>query len=138
MSPSRAQRRSRLWGRLALPALLALGLTAPAVLADDILEGHARRGAVYQRLTMEDLTPQACAALCAGDGQCQSWVWTRAELTGTDPGCDLLSAAPTPYRAPGQVTGLARSLSERIDAAAERPPSARELPALRATLRGPY
>ena len=72
MSPSRVQRRSRLWGRLTLPALLALGLTAPAVLADDILEGHARRGAVYQRLTMEDLTPQACAALCAGDGQCQS------------------------------------------------------------------
>lgn len=120
-----------------LCGLAALACGAPAF-ADDVMEGHARRGAVYARILMEDLTANACAALCDGDGQCQSWVWTRAELTGTDPGCHLLSAAPTPYRAPGRVTGLSGQLSDRIEAAAERAPSPREEDALRATLRGPY
>lgn len=138
MTASRAKRGGGRWTRRVLLVGLAAGLTTAAASADDNLEDHARRGAAYLRLTMEDLTPRACAALCDGDGQCQSWVWTRAELTGSDPGCDLLAAAPTPYRAPGQVTGLARSLSDRIDAAAERPPSPRELPALRATLPGPH
>ncbi len=125
-------------GQSLIPGMLALCLAAGPALADDVMEGHARRGAVYARILMEDLTPNACAALCNGDGQCQSWVWTRAELTGSDPGCHLLSAAPTPYRAPGQVTGLSRRLGDRIEAAAERAPSAREEAALRATLRGPY
>ncbi|MFY0637056.1 PAN domain-containing protein [Maricaulis maris] len=126
--------------RRVIGLLLGLGASAcPAsALADDVMEGHARRGAVYVRILMEDLTPTACSALCNGDGQCQSWVWTRAELTGTDPACHLLSAAPTPYRAPGRVTGLSSQLSDRIEAAAERAPSPREEVALRATVRGPY
>ncbi|WP_291844104.1 PAN domain-containing protein [Maricaulis sp.] len=117
---------------------LSLLFGAGAARADDVMEDHARRGGAYQRMVMEGLTPQACAALCHGDAMCRSWVWTRAELTGTDAGCALLSAAPTPYRAPGQVTGLGRSLRERIEAASQRPPSERELPALRATLQGPF
>lgn len=114
------------------------GLTIAPAIADDVLENHARRGAVYQRLALEGLTPRACAALCDADNQCRSWVWTRAELTGSDPGCALLSAAPTPYPAPGQVTGLSQTLADQIEAAAERPASAREIPALRATVDGPH
>lgn len=122
----------------ALTVLCLAGLTLAPAMADDVLEGHARRGAVYQRLTLEELTPRACAALCDGHDQCRSWVWTRAELTGSDPGCALLSAAPTPYRAPGQVTGLSRTLADRIEAAAERPATAREIPGLRASAGRPH
>ncbi|OLF72295.1 hypothetical protein AWH62_10695 [Maricaulis sp. W15] len=125
--------------RLRIAALLTAWLV-PAIpaLADDVMDGHARRGAVYQRMTQPDLTPQACAALCDDDAMCRSWVWTRAELTGSDPGCSLLASTPTPYRAPGRVTGLSSAVSARIEATAERPPSDREMPALRAVLRGSY
>ncbi|WP_323762587.1 PAN domain-containing protein [Maricaulis sp.] len=122
---------------LAIGCLASLAATSPA-LADDVLEGHARRGAVYQRLVLENLTPDACSALCDADIQCRSWVWTRAELTGSQPGCALLSAAPTPYHAPGQVTGLSRALADHIEAAAERPASAREIPGLRASADRPH
>ena len=125
--------------RPALAALVLLALapvTGPAF-ADDVLDGHARRGAVYLRIAMEDLTPPACAALCDGDSRCRSWVWTRAELTGSDASCALLSAAPTPYAAPGQVTGLSRDLRDRLEAVAERAPAPRELLGLRAVQAGP-
>jgi len=116
-------------------ALAALCLTSLAIAptaADDVLEDHARRGAIFERLTAASLTPDACAALCSADNSCRSWVWTRAELTGTDPGCALLSATPTPYRAPGQVTGLSQSIADQIESATERPPSDREIRALQA------
>jgi len=122
---------------LVLAGFALAGLAATPALADDILEGHARRGSVYQTLAIDNLTPRACAAICDADGSCQSWVWTRAELTGSGPACSLLSAAPTPYRAPGRVTGLSQAIANRIEAAADRPPSEREIPALRATLDGP-
>ncbi len=125
-------------GRGLVAVLVLAGLAVTPAVADDVLHGHARRGAVYQTLAADSLTPRACAALCDADRTCQSWVWTRAELTGSEPACSLLSAAPTPYPAPGRVTGLSQAIASRIDAAAERPPSDREIPALRATLDGPH
>ncbi|WP_238934794.1 PAN domain-containing protein [Maricaulis parjimensis] len=116
---------------------LACATSAPA-LADDVLDGWARRGAIYQRIDMDAGTPQACAALCAGERQCEAWVWTRAELTGSYETCSLLSAALPPYRAPGQVTGLSPILSDRLDAAMERAPSARETRALQDAVDGPH
>lgn len=116
-----------------LPILLLAGFTASAG-ADDVLEGWARRGATYAFIPMDSGTPRACAALCGEDGMCKSWVWTQPGLNGPDAQCALLSATPTPYRAPGQTTGLAPALARQIEAAAERPPTQREVEALRATL----
>ena len=96
------------------------------------MPGWARRGAVYQRTEMDQGTARACASLCDLDGQCQAWVWTRPGLQGPDAVCSLLSTAHTPYRAPGQTTGLGAGLRASIDSAAERPPSEREIEALMA------
>ena len=120
-------------GFILCTVLIAASLAAPLAAADDVLDGWARRGAVYNRVDMDEGTPRACAALCNGDAMCRAWVWTRPGLNGPDAQCALLAAAPTPYRAPGQSTGLARVLADAIEAAAERPPSPREIGALRAT-----
>lgn len=107
-------------------------LASPAI-ADDVLDGWARRGSVYDRIDMDEGTPRACSALCDRDAMCRAWVWTRPGLNGPDAQCALLASAPTPYRAPGQSTGLAQVLVDVIEAAAERSPSPREIEALRAT-----
>lgn len=119
-------------------ALLALVLADGPASADDVMDGWARRGAIYASITMDDGTPAGCAALCSRDGNCQSWVWTVAGLDGPDTQCALLSAAPTPFRAPGRVTGLSADLVQRIEAAAERPPSPREIDALQSMQHGEH
>ncbi|GLK50685.1 PAN domain-containing protein [Maricaulis virginensis] len=119
-------------------ALLALVLAAGPASADDVMDGWARRGAIYASITMDDGTPAGCSALCSRDGNCQSWVWTVAGLDGPDTQCALLSAAPTPFRAPGRVTGLSADLVQRIEAAAERPPSPREIDALQSMQHGEH
>lgn len=121
--------------RLAIPAGLMAGLLAmpAAAQSGDRMDGWARRGATYRVVPMDGGTPQACDALCSEDRVCRSWVWALPGLDGPDAQCALLSAAPTPYRAPGRVTGLSDALARHIEAAAERPPSAREIEALRAT-----
>jgi len=81
---------------------------------------------------MDEGTPRACAALCNGDDMCLSWVWSQANLDGPYPMCALLTSTPTAERSPGRVTGLAQQIAERIEAAAERAPSVRERPALKA------
>lgn len=115
--------------RLAALTGLGLLLAAPAG-AEDVLNGWARRGSVYERIDMDDGTPQACAALCRADGQCRSWVWTRSDLTGSYEMCALLSSVPTAYPAPGQATGLSPRIAERLDMAMDRAPSSRESRAL--------
>ncbi len=112
--------------------LAALGVLVSApVDADDILEGWARRGSVYERIDMDDGTPLACAALCGADNQCRAWVWTQSELTGNYDTCALLGSVPTAYPAPGQATGLSPALADHLDAAMERPLSSREVQAIR-------
>lgn len=111
--------------------------TSPAV-ADDMLEGWARRGAVYDRIDLDGGSPLACAALCREDRQCRSWVWTQSAVTGSYESCALLSATPTAYRAPGQVTGLSPVIADRLDAAMDRPPSAREEQALADVAASPH
>ncbi|MEP3072388.1 PAN domain-containing protein [Maricaulis sp.] len=118
--------------------LLALVLASGPANADDVMDGWSRRGAVYASIAMDDGTPASCAALCSRDGNCRSWVWTIAGLDGPDTQCALLSAAPTPFRSPGRVTGLSAGLVQRIEAAAERPPSPRELNALQSMQHGEH
>jgi len=113
--------------------ILAWILICPAPAeADDVLDGWMRRGSVYQRIEMDEGTSRACSALCNADEMCMSWVWSQANLDGPYPMCRLLSSAPTPHRSPGRITGLAENIALRIEAAAERTPSEREIPALRA------
>ena len=118
---------------------LCLALLAPLshALADDVLDGWTRRGSVYQRIDMDGVTPNGCAEICSSDGQCQSWVWTRAGMEGPWEMCSLLSAAPTARRAPGHITGLSRTLTDRIDEAVTRDPSLREQAVLRAARYAP-
>ncbi|WP_339748439.1 PAN domain-containing protein [uncultured Maricaulis sp.] len=125
--------------RLAFAGFLALCIpaTAPAQ-SGDVLTGWTRTGSVYQRISLIQGTPAMCAALCDEDGQCRSWAFTPAGLDDVDSRCALLASTPTPRPAPQRVTGLASDIATRIEAAAERPPSPREITALRATLPGPH
>jgi hypothetical protein len=118
---------------------LIIALLAPfaPAHAGDVLDGWTRRGSVYQRIDMDGVTPNGCAEMCTADGQCQSWVWTRAGMESPWEMCSLLSAAPTARRAPGHITGLSRRLTDRIDEAVTRDPSAREQAVLRAALYAP-
>jgi len=123
-------------GLILAGAMACLLVPAATAQSGDRMEGWARRGATYRIVPMDNGTPQACDALCASDNACRSWVWSLPGLDGPDAQCALLSAAPTPYRAPGRVTGLSDALARHIEAAAERPPSPREIEALRATASG--
>ncbi|WP_300529584.1 PAN domain-containing protein [Maricaulis sp.] len=96
-------------------------------------EGHARRGAIYDRVDMDAGTVQACSALCDRDDRCAAWSYARAGLMGPYPQCALLSAPTTPIAQPGHTTGLSTALADRVASAAQRPLSERELVALRAT-----
>ena len=118
---------------LALAALACL-TSAPAV-AEDVLDGWARRGSVYERIDMDGGTPLSCAALCESDQQCRAWVWTQSALTGSYDSCALLSSVPTAYPAPGQATGLSPALADRLDTAMDRPLSQRETLAIREVIR---
>jgi hypothetical protein len=113
--------------------LFALVFAPQSAGAGDVLDGWMRRGSVYQRTEMDEGTARSCAALCDGDLMCQSWVYTRAGLDSDYTQCALLSAAPTPTRSPGRVTGLSRRIADQIEAAATRAPDAREIIGLRAT-----
>lgn len=112
-------------------ALLILVLAASPALAGDVLDGWTRTGSVYSRIDMDEGTPQACSALCDGDNQCRAWVWSRAGIEGPYARCALLWASSTPRRAPGRVTGMASDIAAYYEAASERPPSEREIIALR-------
>ncbi|MEQ8405721.1 MAG: PAN domain-containing protein [Oceanicaulis sp.] len=125
---------------LLAPLLIALAVTGEPALAGGpdpapagpggILEDHARRGATLERLDgLAAESAPACAAVCATRPACQAWTW-RMGWSGRAARCDLHGAAPTPTPHPGAVTGLSSTLAARIDAAAERPPSARERRAL--------
>ena len=129
-----------MWTRLTLPLLLLTLCAASAApaRAGDILTGWTRTGSVYQRISLVQGTPAMCAAMCDDDGQCLSWVWTPAGLEDVDSRCALLASTPTPRRSPQRVTGLTSDIAAQIEAAAERPPSAREIRALQATLPGPH
>ncbi len=95
-----------------------------------VLEDHARRGLTLERLDgLAAESAQACAAVCTTRTACQAWTW-RTGWTGRAARCDLHGAAATPFPHPGAVTGLSSSLSARIDAAGDRPPSERERAAL--------
>lgn len=125
--------------RLALAGILALCTAGIATAqSGDVLTGWTRTGSVYQRISLVQGRPAMCAALCNEDVQCRAWVFTPAGLEDVDSRCALLASTPTPRSAPQRVTGLASDIVEQIESAAERPPSAREVTALRAALPGPH
>ena len=120
-----------------LVSLLALlACLCPPALAQGG-EGHARRGAIYERIDMDAGTAEACVALCDRDEPCQAWSYARPGLMAPYAQCALLRAATTPAAQPGHTTGLSSQMAERVSAAAERPLTERELIALRATY-SPY
>ena len=97
-----------------------------------VLQAHERRGGLIER--MEGAAAEswrACAAACGYRSACQAWTFRRTEAA-----CDLHSAPSTPRRHPGAVTGLSPALAAAIEAASERPPSARERAALEALEHG--
>lgn len=127
---------------LVAPLLLALALAADPALAGGpepapgpagaVLEDHARRGMTFARLDgLAAQSAPACAAVCATRDQCRAWTW-RLGFSGRPARCDLHAVAATPVPTPGAVTGLSPALAARIEAAADRAPSARERAALRA------
>ncbi len=122
---------------LILCLILCAAGAAPAQ-AGDVLTGWTRTGSVYQRISLVQGTPAMCAALCDGNSQCRSWVWTPAGLEDVDSRCALLASTPTPQRAPQRVTGLASDIAAQIEAASVRTPSVREIAALQAALPGQH
>ncbi|WP_417468881.1 PAN domain-containing protein [Maricaulis sp.] len=121
-----------------LIVLACCGLTAAPASAGDVLTGWTRLGSVYQRTSLTDGNQAMCAALCDEDARCRSWVWTPPGLEDVDGSCARLAATPAPRRSPQRVTGLTSDIAAQIEAASERPPSAREIAALRATRPGPH
>jgi hypothetical protein len=107
--------------------LLAASPTAEPL---QTLDGHARRGAVIAQLDgIAAASAQACQSACQLNAQCQAWTW-RSGWIGQPARCVIHAIALNPRPHPGAVTGLAPALSSRIDAAIDRPPTARELTAL--------
>lgn len=116
--------------------LLAAGLVTAPANAGDILTGWTRIGSVYQRISLTGGNQAMCAALCDGEAQCRSWVWSPPGLNGVDDECALLASTPAPRPSPQRVTGLASDIAAQLEAASERRPSAREIAALQAALSG--
>ncbi|MCC5996066.1 MAG: hypothetical protein JJU18_06830 [Oceanicaulis sp.] len=115
---------------LILPLILLAA--APFLPAGAVMADHERRGAVIERPDgLAELSAQACASVCALRETCAAWSW-RPVLRDRPGGCALLGAVTPARFSPGAVTGLSPALAARIDAAAERPPSARERVALEA------
>ncbi|MGJ3231331.1 MAG: PAN domain-containing protein [Oceanicaulis sp.] len=109
---------------------LAGGPDGGAAPAGAVLTDHARRGMTFERLDgLAGESAAACAAVCATRPACAAWTW-RTGWAGRAARCDLHGAAATPAPHPGAVTGLAPALAARIEAAAERAPTAREQRAL--------
>lgn len=108
-------------------AALIASLALPGLPSGAILHGEERRGAVLMRVegaARHDW--RACAEACASLTACQAWThyaWLAR--------CTLHTAPLTPRPFPGAVTGLSPSLAARIEGAAERELSMRELDAVR-------
>lgn len=116
---------------IAVIALL-LQTPAPAPVAlppSAVIENHARRGVIARHEGVAAQSVAACISACDLNAMCQAWTF-RPARSQRAARCELHPiAGPTQY-APGATTGLSPALAARIEAGAERPPSARERPAL--------
>ncbi len=102
-----------------------------------IREGHERRGALLTR--MDGLAAEsapACAAACDLNMSCRAWTW-REGGPGRAARCDLQAHVTAPSPRPGAVTGMSAAFVAQINAAMDRPLTARERAAARATEAGP-
>ncbi len=92
-----------LLGRLTALAIMATGLTAPA-LADDAVETDSYRvGQTYSSERARGL--QACAQSCAEDQRCVAWSLTPPTFR-VGPRCELKSSAGQSQSRPGYTSGL--------------------------------
>lgn len=98
-----------------------------------VREGHERRGAVLAHLDgLPAQSAPACAAACGLNAACRAWTW-RAGDPFRPARCDIQAHVTTPAPSPGAVTGLSPAFTAQIAAAMDRPLSAREQAAARAT-----
>ncbi|WP_440957527.1 PAN domain-containing protein [Oceanicaulis sp. LC35] len=90
---------------------------------------HARRGVLIRLDGAAAQSVEACISACALNEPCQAWTWRPTQI-GRAARCELHPIAGPSQYAPGAVTGLSPELAARIEAGAERAPSARERAAL--------
>ena len=104
------------------PAPVALPLSA-------VVENQARRGVIARLDGVAAQSVAACISACDLNAMCQAWTF-RPTQSHRAARCELHPIAGPSQYAPGATTGLSPALAARIEAGAERPPSARERPAL--------
>lgn len=120
-----------------MPAMIALVLIVAALQSAgeanlQIREGHERRGAVLARLDgLPAESAAACAAACGLNQSCRAWTWRVGEPE-RPARCDLQAHVTASSPMPGAVTGLSARFAGQINAAMDRPLSARERAAARA------
>ena len=64
-----------------------------------------RPGRDYRRDTNIS-SPEACAAICAGEERCRAFTWVQAGVQGPGPNCWLKAAVPVPVTAHFAVSGI--------------------------------
>lgn len=70
------------------------------------MEAHTDRpGRDYRRDT-DVSSPEACAAICAGEERCRAFTWVQAGVQGPGPNCWLKAAVPVPATAHFAVSGI--------------------------------
>ena len=110
--------------------MLQIAAPAPAALPPSaMIENHARRGVIARLDGVAAQSREACISACGLNEHCQAWTYRPAQ-TARAARCDLHPIAGPSQFAPGAITGLAPTLAARIEAGAERAPSARERAAL--------
>ena len=115
-------------------AVIALLLQTPApapvtLPPSAVIENQARRGVIARLEGVAAQSVAACISACDLNAMCQAWTFRPAQ-PHREARCELHPIAGPSQYAPGATTGLSPALAARIEAGAERPPSARERPAL--------
>jgi hypothetical protein len=119
---------------IALMLAALQGAEAPNL---QIREAHERRGAILLHLDgLAAESAPACAAACALNAECRAWTWREGDPFRAAR-CDLQAHVTTPTPQPGAITGLSPAFVAEINAAMDRPLSARERAAARATADAP-
>ena len=110
--------------------LLQTPASAPVTLPPSaVIENQARRGVIACLEGVAAQSVAACISACDLNAMCQAWTFRPAQPQRAAR-CELHPIAGPSQYAPGATTGLSPALAARIEAGADRPPSARERPAL--------
>ena len=101
----------------------------PALPPGAMIEDHARRGVLIRLDGLAAQSVEACISACDLNAACQAWTWRPSDVQ-RPARCELHPIAGPSQYAPGAITGLSPALANRIEAGAERAPTARERTAL--------